>query len=378
MSTVRRFVGTVLLALVAALAVGCGEEETIHTYQAPKPPPQPEADAPSGMASGGNASGQMPGRTGGGSNTAASVDWTVPDGWRGVERQAPMRVATFLAGDGDPPVEIAVSSIRGDAGGLLANINRWRRQLGLGPVQQPPEPTTEFEAEGLTGRVFALGGSQDDDGQSGSNGQRQMLVAVISAPSRTWFVKTTDTAARLAGQRQALVRFAESFKLKAASAPSTQPAMTGAATAPSGRRVEAAGGRIAWTLPANWQQAQPRGPVLAAYRTQHGDRNVRITVTRLRGQGGGAMANVNRWRGQLGKQPVESMADQPHRQVPIDGQPATVLNMTGQSQRMIVVMLLGQDASWFFKVTGPDHAVAATAGPFARFLQSIDLKGAGR
>ena len=57
--------------------------------------------------------------------------WTVPARW---EEKAPtsMRLGNFTAGAGQ--AQITVMTFPGEVGGLLANVNRWRGQSGLPPV----------------------------------------------------------------------------------------------------------------------------------------------------------------------------------------------------------------------------------------------------
>ena len=67
-----------------------------------------------------------------------------------------MRRATFLVKGADgQSAEIAVSVFPGDVGGLMANINRWRGQIGLGPVA-PDEIagiTSDLEVNGTKATV---------------------------------------------------------------------------------------------------------------------------------------------------------------------------------------------------------------------------------
>lgn len=61
----------------------------------------------------------------------SAISLKAPPGW---QRQppAPMRKASFVVEGADgAKVDISVTSFQGESGGLLANINRWRGQLGL-------------------------------------------------------------------------------------------------------------------------------------------------------------------------------------------------------------------------------------------------------
>ena len=139
------------------------------------------------------------------------MNWTVPEGWRRVESDSQRRIATFRAGADDKAIDIAVTSFQGRVGGLLANVNRWRQQLGLGSVQQAPDPIAEFHEGKLHGQVFQIPGA-DSDG--GANPERRTLVAMLHGSGHTWFVKTTDAPGRVEAQRSKLIAFARSLALK--------------------------------------------------------------------------------------------------------------------------------------------------------------------
>jgi hypothetical protein len=126
--------------------------------------------------------------------------WTVPAGWVKAEGERPMRVATFTLAGG----EVAVSQFSGNAGGPLANINRWRGQVGLAPVAEAElaEVAQKFEIPGFTGLTMHLKGAD-----------KHLLGAAIYEPKadRTWFIKLLGPAALADQQEAAFVAFAKSF-----------------------------------------------------------------------------------------------------------------------------------------------------------------------
>jgi hypothetical protein len=65
--------------------------------------------------------------------------WTLPEGWR-EEAGSGMRVATLRMGDAGQELELTVIPLpRGDENDdeyVLTNVNRWRGQLGLGPINR--------------------------------------------------------------------------------------------------------------------------------------------------------------------------------------------------------------------------------------------------
>src|SRR5439155_11592110 len=61
-----------------------------------------------------------------------SIKWTLPAGWEEVAR-GEMRAASFrVQGANGKQADVSIVPLAGSAGGVLANVNRWRHeQLGL-------------------------------------------------------------------------------------------------------------------------------------------------------------------------------------------------------------------------------------------------------
>lgn len=115
----------------------------------------------------------------------SSTPWIVPDGWEIDPQERPMRLATLVITDVPTgPVEVAVSQFPGQVGGVLANVNRWRGQTGLGPVSEDELPglLTRFGSEAASGYLLRIDG-----------GETTMLAAGVyeAAAERTWFVRVT-------------------------------------------------------------------------------------------------------------------------------------------------------------------------------------------
>ncbi len=60
------------------------------------------------------------------------VAWTTPPGWK-TEPPSKMRYATLVLDVKDATLELSITRLPG-GGNVVANINRWRQQLGLNPV----------------------------------------------------------------------------------------------------------------------------------------------------------------------------------------------------------------------------------------------------
>lgn len=95
-----------------------------------------------------------------------------------------MRLATYIAPDPAGSIEVAVSRFGGRVGGDLANVNRWRGQMGLPAIDeaQMEATLTRFSASGFDGYEIRI------EGTSGV-----MLAAGVydEAIAQMWFVRAT-------------------------------------------------------------------------------------------------------------------------------------------------------------------------------------------
>ncbi|MFK7758561.1 MAG: hypothetical protein AB8C13_01295 [Phycisphaerales bacterium] len=97
-----------------------------------------------------------------------------------------MRLATYIIPDPDGDLELAVTRFPGRVGGDLANMNRWRGQMGLGPVSESvlEELVSRFEVEGGEGYVARV---ESDSGVMLACGIYEIEF------DRTWFIRVTTT-----------------------------------------------------------------------------------------------------------------------------------------------------------------------------------------
>lgn len=144
---------------------------------------------------------------GGGESKLRKYD--LPPGWTLDPEPRPMRVATFRVKADGQEAEVIVSSISGEQSGTQeANVNRWRAQVGLGPVTDlstvRSEPVTVGDVKGT---LLDFGGP-DDPAPSG----KRALVVQAQKGGSLWYFKLTGPAALVAGQKKGLVDFARSLE----------------------------------------------------------------------------------------------------------------------------------------------------------------------
>jgi len=342
------------LALAAAL-FAC-EEAEIRSYRVPKAAtPAVEAEATAATAAT-EVNPELPKPSGG------AVSWTVPAGWKPVESTQSMRIATFDAAG----AEVTVSAFPGAAGGNLANVNRWRGQIGLEPVDEAGLARLLSTSRSGATEVALLA-------MEGTDG-RVMLGAILSpGDGQTWFVKSTTDAAHAQAIRPAFDAFAGSFTMGASAPSAAAPAASAAEGAKPGEGVDE---RLArFKPPAGWStQSQGGGGIVAASFTGSG--GARITATRLANDGGGDLANINRWRGQLGLAPLADLAAVERSDL-APGLLAVDLRDARQSDRMISVIAPAGGATWFFKLRGTVEAVESERAAFAAFVREVAGAGSG-
>lgn len=160
----------------------------------------------------------------------------------------------------------------------------------------------------------------------------------------------------------------------AAAAPATMGADTG------GLMVAATeAGGLTWTAPAAWQAKPGSAMRKGSYAIgAEGGPVADLAITAFPGDVGGDLANVNRWLGQLGQPPI-APAELANVLTPLSGAGVAmqVVDLAGGTAgaplRMLGAIVPHQDATWFFKLTGPDAVVAPEKAAFLEFLKTVKV-----
>ena len=187
-----------LLATTALAASACERDEVSH-YRVAKdrPAPAPVAAPPPGMA------GDVPAppRPQGG----GALAWTLPKAWTETRGGDSMRFATLK-----PPVEgrvdVSVTVLPGAAGGELANVNRWRGQIGLPPLDQAALAGARRAVATKAGEVSLY------DFTSEGQARSRVIAGLASAGGNAWFIKMTGDERAVAAARPDFIRIVESLR----------------------------------------------------------------------------------------------------------------------------------------------------------------------
>jgi hypothetical protein len=271
------------------------------------------------------------------------VAWDVPEGWKeGPERM--MREATLVLPEGEPPVEVAISklTVQGEETEyLLANINRWRGQLGLEPVKELNESAGVKVVELDGGKAWVFDGVGE-------------MAAGAMMPSMP------GANAPFAGG---------STPPAAPSTPST------AAPAP----IPPATPQLTFTSPDNWKEG-PRGSMGSrSFVVGEAADGVIVKMSDFPpvGMMADPLANINRWRGQLGATPAEEGklddVSEPITIAEVEGRLTDITSPDG-SQKMLAAMVQKYGKVWFFQMLGPAKGVEAAREDFTKWLAGVKIE----
>ena len=142
---------------------------------------------------------------------AAPFEFVTPAGWTEKDHSS-MILMAFQAGS--PPevmADMSVSVFPGDVGGQLANINRWRGQVGLGPVdpEAAKDFVTELEVSGLSAWQVSFTGPES---ASKVGEPVRMVVTAVFRDGKTWFFKLVGTGSAVGDELANYNAFISSVK----------------------------------------------------------------------------------------------------------------------------------------------------------------------
>lgn len=288
---------------------------------------------------------------------SGTLRWQAPKEWKQAT-PGQFQTALYLLG-GD--AKVSISSLPGDAGGEAANVNRWRRQIGLPPVENVGGETLGVEGGGISAKWFELKGDADS-----------ILAAIITLPAETWFFKLNAPTAEIETRREAFMAFLGSAHLESKAAASVADA------APDSDKP-----KIALTVPAGWVKSEGSAMRVASFKIPgDGIPDGDVSVIPLMGNAGSALENVNRWRAQL-RLPALASADDPALGKKAAGASGEILithtvsteNLFDGDHKgaMSTAILKAGDNTWFFKLAGEAELVARNREKFEAFVLSAKV-----
>jgi hypothetical protein len=344
---------------------GCKREE-IQVYRVAKDP-SPSVD---GMGA------TTPGPSAAPTTPIPEVKYILPTGWED-RGPAGMRVATFtVQGTTGQAAEISVVPMPGVVGRDLDLVNMWRdNDLGLDTIAEVE--MTKLAQPVLVGneqgKLFEMSNPKPKGESKTTVG---VMGAIMQKDDITWFVKMTGEMALVKDQKAAFTNFLQSLKFEPAdvsAAPGISSGRFGANSKEAPRSVDT---KPAWTPPPDWQEV-PGGAMLVAKFAVSGKDGAKADVN-IGQAGGGAGANIVRWRNQLALPAVSpEEAEKQGTSLDLPSGKSLLVDLkgtdarTGQPSRILGVISPRGNEMWFYKFMGNPELVQARKEEFLGFVRSV-------
>jgi len=253
-------------------------------------------------------------------DSAGEPKWQLPAGWQ-LGRSGQFRYATIII-NREPRLEFIVSSLPANQD-LLANVNRWRNELSLPPIDSNAEQYVRPRAEGEGGvLVFDETGTQSRS-------------AGMSAPFAGGSVEQSESVVNL------------DFDISDA-----------------------------------WEVIATSTPAVRRFARELDGGKLQLSITRMRA---GAMTwseTARMWAGQVGAdinaQQIDQRTQQSEiagavvKQIRFDAAAADAANAPAPDAPSLIAVLVEKgDSAWYFKLSGPMSLVSKAQAEFNQLIQSI-------
>ncbi len=364
-----RFSVLPLVAALAALAglAACNNDSAIIVYRVPKEThPEPgSGPGPGPMEAGLNAAPQV------------TVHWTTPPGWE-AQPATGFRKGSFLVpGPAGQQADVSIISFPESAGGLLANINRWRDQLKLAPVTDLASAATPMS---VGGRPMSFVNIVSDQPMLPGGLKSRVLGGILETKGETWFFKMSGADQLVSSQLDTFRGFLNGLEIGDPPPPAAAMSTNVPTPSPLAPPEKAA---LHYDVPAGWQEQPLTAMRAASFKVPGPDgKEADVSVVFLSGQAGGDLANVNRWREQLKLGPIDEQAlaqsaghvkGGGHDFLVVDLVSAAPIGQPPLQTRILAAISNENDRCWFVKMTGEDALVAAQKEAFANFLRGLTI-----
>jgi len=330
----QRWVGAFLLFFLA----GCGRED-IRVYTVPK-----EKPAAPRMAQ--NAGTVKP---------RPQLSWKLPQGWR-ESGPGKMSLASFsITGPSGQEAQVAITPLTVLAGRETQIVNMWREQVGLDPLsdEEAARQLQTVEVGGEKGSLFEIVGKP-----KGGVEPVRIITAMVHRPDASWFYKLSGDADLVESQKPTFIEFLKSVQIKEA-AP-VEMASTDTLS------------KASWKIPSGWKPLPVGQMQVAKFAVpERGAAKAEVFVSVFENDTGGKLANVNRWRKQIGLGEVGE-TDLPALVSPLDAShpDAMLIDMTNNNRQLVGAIVPREGSFWFYKLLGDAAAVAPEKEVFLAFAKS--------
>lgn len=334
-----------LSALLALVFAGCEKPEIrVYTVDKEKPAATPAPTA--------KASEEAPARP------RPQVSYTLPTGWKEAGANS-LSLVNFSIKTGAGEATVNITPLAGMNGREAAIVNMWRAQVGQPALndQEVAAGFTSVETAGGKGQLFEVTGTREKQ-------PLRIITVMVPRGNESWFYKLQGDEAIVAEQKPAFLEFLKTVKIT--DGPATAQSSVAPAAEPAAPAVVA---------PEGWQAVSPGQMQVAKFTVAKEGGKAEVSVSVFPSDTGGTLANVNRWRRQLGLADVDEAGLQelvtPLEGASIAGAPGAILaDLTNENRRMLGAIVPREGRWWFYKMMGDAAVVNAERESFVHFVKN--------
>ena len=293
---------------------------------------------------------------------------STPPGW--IEKPSSGMRKGSWAVDAEPRTDCSLVVLKGTGGGLAANIDRWRGEMGQAETSRPEAwPRLVFLDQPAL-YVNFTGSFTGGRGGAGRIEEAKLLGLLLERQGSMVFLKFTGPAAVVDAHKANFEALAASIE----EAPQTVAhGAQDAGTADPGHG-------LAWDAPTEWQQQPGRSMRLFTFHVVDNDKTW-CYASRLRGGAGGITANVNRWRGEMGQEPLPQSAVDLLPRIAVLGSEGVLIDLAGDFRgtggpplsgaRLFGFVCPSGASTLFIKMVGPAATMPAHRAAFDALCRSL-------
>lgn len=283
------------------------------------------------------------------------LSWNLPEGWKVIEANTVSLAGFIIPGSNGKEADVSITQLTDLSGKEAMLVNMWRDRAGQKPLSEEEalKQLQPVEFAGEKGSLFEVSGDT-------TNGPLKMLTAMLHHPDGSWFCKIAGDPSVVDANRAKFIEFLKSIQMKEAPPTIAEQSTVAASDQP--------GEKFNWSVPADWK-ATPHNEMQVARFAVPGKAEVFVSV--FDNDTGGRLANVNRWRRQIGLSEVTE-ADLTSLVSPLDpaDSQAILVDMTNNNRRLIGAVVQRDGKYWFYKLLGDAGAVAPEKESFVAFAKS--------
>ena len=134
----------------------------------------------------------------------------IPKGWQELE-DGPLASARFQIKEQDRLATVVVLAASGDGGGLAANVNRWRAQVGLEALIEKDalKSLQSIKVDGIPGHSLDLTGPDAPDKMT-----QRIRAVIVKRGEQTWFFRVMGPASLVGEQVSPFDGFIKSVRFE--------------------------------------------------------------------------------------------------------------------------------------------------------------------